>query len=300
MYIHELTTFITVADKGSFLKAATALYITPASVMNQINKLEGMIGIKLVERTNQGTRLTLAGQSIYNDSKKIIEYTDMAIQKAKKIADSEKLHVQVGTSILRPCKVLIDIWDSIDNGSLPFQIEIVPFDDSPFVLENILSSIGKNVDCFVSPCDSTEWKEKYNIHLLGYLPCRMAVPRKHRLANKKLLTWADLDGETIMLMKYGDSSVLNQMRDEIVSKHKKVKVVDTPNRYDTSIFNECEKMNYLMETLDVWKDIHPSILTIPMQWDYQIPYGIVYSKRPSQSFKKFIDLIQKPINSNML
>ena len=53
MYIRELTTFITVADQGSFLKAAQELYITPASVMNQMNKLENLVGAKLVERTNQ-------------------------------------------------------------------------------------------------------------------------------------------------------------------------------------------------------------------------------------------------------
>ncbi len=70
MYSRELTTFIAVADQGSFLKASKELYITPASVMNQINKLESLIGVKLIERTNQGTQLTAAGRSIYKDAKK--------------------------------------------------------------------------------------------------------------------------------------------------------------------------------------------------------------------------------------
>ena len=69
MYIRELTTFITVADQGSFLKAAQELYITPASVMNQMNKLESIVGAKLIERTNQGTTLTAAGRSIYQSAK---------------------------------------------------------------------------------------------------------------------------------------------------------------------------------------------------------------------------------------
>ena len=70
MYSRELTTFIAVADQGSFLKASKEQYITPASVMNQINKLESLIGVKLIERTNQGTQLTAAGRSIYKDAKK--------------------------------------------------------------------------------------------------------------------------------------------------------------------------------------------------------------------------------------
>jgi len=42
MYNHEFISFITAADHGSFLKAVQALYTTPASVMNQMNKLEKM------------------------------------------------------------------------------------------------------------------------------------------------------------------------------------------------------------------------------------------------------------------
>lgn len=48
MYNRELTTFISVADQGSFTKAAQDLYITPASIMNQMNKLKHIIGNKLI------------------------------------------------------------------------------------------------------------------------------------------------------------------------------------------------------------------------------------------------------------
>ena len=44
MYNRELITFITVADKGSFLKAAQELYTTPASVMNQMRSEERRVG----------------------------------------------------------------------------------------------------------------------------------------------------------------------------------------------------------------------------------------------------------------
>ena len=71
-------------------------------------------------------------------------------------------------------------------------------------------------------------------------------------------------GEIIMLVKHGDSPVLNKMRNDIETNHPQITVIDTPHFYDTSIFNECEQMGCLMETLDIWKDVHPSIVTIPM------------------------------------
>ena len=95
-----------------------------------------------------------------------------------------------------------------------------------------------------------------------------------------------------MMIRRGDSPVLNHMRDDILEEHPRIKIVDASNFYDTSVFNECEQMNYLMETLDIWTDIHPSLVTLPMEWEYEIPYGIVYAKTPSKAVAEFIDIIQ--------
>lgn len=297
MYNRELITFIIVADKGSFLKAAQELYTTPASVMNQMNKLESHIGAKLIERTNQGTHLTAAGRSIYQDAKQMIDFANEAIKKARQLAASEQDVIRIGTSILRPCKRLIDLWAEIDDGTLPFQIRIVPFDDDPAGLDSVVSSLGNQIDCFVGPCDSNEWRKQHSILLLGKLPCRIAVPRKHRLAKKKSLCWSDLDGETFMIIRSSDTPVLNQMRDDIFENHPQIKIADVSNFYDTSIFNECERMNYLMETLDVWTDVHPSLVTLPMEWKYEMPYGIIYAKKPSDAVKRFIGVIQQGCTS---
>ena len=297
MYSRELLTFMTVADKGSFLKAAEELYTTPASVMNQINKLERNVGVKLVERTNQGTRLTTAGCSFYQDAKQLISFADTAIKKAQRLAASEQKIIRVGTSILRPCKRFIELWNKIDDGSLPYQINIVPFDDEPKSFNAMMSSLGSNIDCFIGPCDSIEWRTNYNILQLDKLSCRIAVPRKHRLAKKDRLNWADLEGENLMIVKRGDSPTLDNMRDDVLKNHAGIQIIDTPNFYDTSVFNECERMNYLMETLDIWTDIHPSLVTLPVDWNYEIPYGIVYSKSPSRFVAEFIQMLQRSLNN---
>lgn len=288
MYSRELYTFVIATEKGSFLSASKELFITPASVMNQINKFESQIGIKLIERTNQGITLTSAGHSIYKEAKKIIKISDRAISQAKQIALNEQQIINVGTSILRPCKTLMDLWSEIDDETLPVTIHIVPFDDTPAGMDAMLSSLGKDIDCFVGPCDSITWRENYNILHIKNGKCEIAVPRKHKLAKKLSLNWDDLDGETIMLVKRGDSPTLNKMRDEIETKHPQITVIDTPHFYDTSIFNECEQIGCLMETLDIWRDVHPSIVTIPMEWDYTMPYGIIYAKHPSEIVESFI------------
>ena len=284
----EIAAFLAAAEQGSFLKAAKELHISAVSVMNQVNALEDFVGAKLLERTSQGTRLTAAGQSFQNDVRHILSLTQSAIQKARRLSKPAERIIRVGTSILRPCKVLINLCKEIDDG---FQIRIIPFDDAPGSLDTLLAPHEGKIDCFVSPCDSIEWAGKYNILPLDTLPCRVAVPRGHRLSAKKRLTWEDLDGERLMLIKRGDSPVLNSMRDEILREHAGIEIIDIPNRYDTSIFNECERLNCLMETLDIWVDVHPSLLTLPMEWRYAMPYGIVYAKEPEEAMKAFISRI---------
>ena len=128
--------------------------------------VKGIVGVKLIERTNQGTKLTAAGRSIYQDAKQMIEFSNIAIERARQFSAAEQNVIRVGTSILRPCKRLIDLWAEIDDGSQPFQIRIVPFDDEPSSLNAVISSLGNQIDCFVGQCDSIEWRAQHNILLL--------------------------------------------------------------------------------------------------------------------------------------
>ncbi|MBD5467973.1 MAG: hypothetical protein HDR21_07475 [Lachnospiraceae bacterium] len=192
--------------------------------------------------------------------------------------------------------MLVDLWSELDDGTLPVTIRIVPFDDSPASMEKMLETIGKEIDCFVGPCDSLTWKEKYNILVLKQGECCIAVPRKHRLAKREKLQWSDLDGENLMLVKRGDSPELDRLRDEIETKHPNISILDISHFYDTNVFNECEQTGCIMETLDIWKDVHPSIVTIPMEWEYKTYYGIVYAKQPSEPMQEFINIIQNTLD----
>ena len=59
MYHPLLKTFVYIVEMESFSKAAKKMYITPASVMKQINALEEHLHVKLVNRTHRGIKLTV-------------------------------------------------------------------------------------------------------------------------------------------------------------------------------------------------------------------------------------------------
>jgi LysR family glycine cleavage system transcriptional activator len=57
-----LLAFETIARRKSFSLAAEELHLTPSAVSHQVAKLEGLLGVRLFERSARGVELTPAGQ----------------------------------------------------------------------------------------------------------------------------------------------------------------------------------------------------------------------------------------------
>ena len=285
-------TFLTVADCGSFSSAAEQLYISKVSVMNQINALELRVGVPLFDRTHQGVILTAAGKSLYKNAKKLITLSEDYVREARQIGGSISRIIRVGTSMMRPCNSLVELWDKINSGT-DHQFSIVPFNDDVDGLNIMLNALGSKIDCIVTPCGSMALRMNYNFLPFGSCKCAVAMSKKHPLAKKDILRWEDIEHESLLLMRRGDSYVLDEMRDDILRDHKTINIIDVDGYYDISTFNLCEQQGYLMETLDIWTSLHPSLVTVPVEWRYEIPYGILYAKQPSDTVREFIDVIAK-------
>jgi DNA-binding transcriptional LysR family regulator len=63
--IHQLRYFVSVAEIGSFTRAAQACYVAQPSLSQQIRKLEEELGQALFERLGRRVRLTAAGHILY-------------------------------------------------------------------------------------------------------------------------------------------------------------------------------------------------------------------------------------------
>ena len=123
MYNKYLDIFIKVADCGSFTKAADELFMSPTAVMKQMNLMESDLDLSLFKRTNHGIVLTDAGKQIYKDAKYIINYSNEAIQKARDLETKENYTITIGTSLICPCKPLLDLWYKINDTNYSPQAE---------------------------------------------------------------------------------------------------------------------------------------------------------------------------------
>lgn len=290
MYNRVLDTFIQVADSKSFAKAAEKLFVSTVSVMKQINGFESSLGIKLFYRTSQGVTLTTAGHSIYQDAKELMRMSERSIQHAKDLAQQEQYTVRIGASQLYPYTMLNSKLSDLSRKQLPFQIKIVPFYDRERNSKSKLDLLEKEFDCFIGIYNHLQWAKDYSVLPLENIPYRLALPRSHRLAEKTQLTLEDLYGEALLLHSQGVFTNFDALREKINKEHPQIRILETA-AYSLEAFNICSQKNCLIISLDVWSGIHPSLITLPVDWDFEAQVGLIYSKCPSKLLKDFMTAI---------
>lgn len=285
-----MKTFLCVADCGSFNKAADKLFLSPPSVMKQINALEKHLELRLFDRTSQGIRLMPAGRVLYRRTKLLEDEAAKALAEARRESERAETTFCIGSSILNPCKPFMDLWYRVNQKFPGYKLHIVPFEDDHHGILSEISALGKKFDFLVGVCDSRRWLDRCNFYQLGTYQHCCAVSREHPLAQKERLTIEDLYGQTLMMVKQGDSSVVDGIRREI-GEHPQIKVEDTAQFYDMEVFNRCAQTGNVMVTLECWRDVHPSLVTLPVEWDHPIPYGLLYPKEPLEDIVKFLEAI---------
>lgn len=292
MYNYMLDTFIAVADCGSLNKAAERLYISPTAVMKQMNALEKHLALKLIERTASGIHLTDAGKIIYRDAKHIINFSKKSISDAKAALHAKDTTFCIGTSLLNPAKPFMDLWYNVNKNFPEYKLHLVPFEDNHEGILSEISQLGKKFDFLIGVCDSKAWFKLCNFLPLGRYKKMVSVSREHRLANKKNINIEDLYGETLMMVKRGDSGVNDFLRNDLEKNHPQIQIWDTPQFYDLSVFNHCAETGKVLLTIECWQDVHPALISIPVNWKYSIPYGLMYSLNASEDVLKLVKAVK--------
>ncbi len=293
MYHPTLDTFIAVSDCGSFTRAAERLYISPTAVMKQMNALEKQLGLKLVERTPSGIHLTSAGKSIYQDAKFMIDYSKKAIANAKAAELNCDTMFCVGTSLLNPAKPFMDLWYKVNKEFSGYKLHLVPFEDNHEGIVSEIRQLGEKFDFLIGVNDSRTWLSLCDFLPLGRYKKMVAVSREHRLASKTHIDIEDLYGETLMMVPRGDSGVNDFLRNDLEKNHPAITLEDTPQFFDLSVFNRCAETGKVLLSIECWQDVHPALVTIPVNWEYSIPYGLLYSHNAPEDVLRFISTVKK-------
>ena len=298
MYNPQLETFLRVADAGSFNKAAEQAFITPTAVIKQINSLETGLNVKLFERTHRGLHLTKAGMSLYKDAGYIIQYCKDAVIRAQNAMQEDTSVIRIGTSPMTPAGILVELWPKIHALCPEIKFQLVPFENTPENARHILANLGQEIDVVAGIFDDTLLDLRSCAGFeISREPLCCAVSIHHPLAEKNLLTCADLYGENLLLMRRNWSRYVDELRDELWRDHSQIKIVDF-EFYSVEVFNRCEISNDLLMAVRIWENVHPLLRVVPVEWEHSIPYGLLHSPAPSDTVQRFLEALKTVTGRN--
>src|SRR5262249_61145126 len=79
--LRQLRTFVAVAERGSFTRAADDLYVAQQAVSQQVKALETALGVTLLWRTSRRVELTPAGRVFLADCRRVLAAADRAVRR---------------------------------------------------------------------------------------------------------------------------------------------------------------------------------------------------------------------------
>ena len=260
--------------------------------MKQINALEKELSVTLFDRTNQGLRITKAGESFLQDARYLLEYTERAVRKAREIEEGEnRKSIRIGTSVMTPAKFILDIWSEVQSRMPTLKIELIPFENNPVNAVEILKNLGQHIDVVGGLYDENFLKERGCLASHMYdKKILLAVPVTHALSAEPLITPDNLKNRKVLFIHRGWNIYIDKLRDKL--ERKGVKTEDF-EMFNISAYNRAVAENTPIITVDGWQDVHPLLKLIPTSWEDSIPFGVFYSPTPTKLVKKFIGLLSE-------
>lgn len=197
MNLNQLRYFISVAESGSFTKAAMNHYISQTAITQQIHALEEKVGTKLLDRNSRPVSLTAAGRVFLKEAREILGKMDAALWKTREASTGLEGELRIGYT------------KGYEHSDLPkylrsFHHEYPNVRISCFRCDTDMLAAGLINGTYdvIFTWDSTNLRqeESLQLQLAQQVPLCVALYANHPLADRKELTRKELKNETILFM----------------------------------------------------------------------------------------------------
>lgn len=284
MYKPQLKTFVCAAQTGSFSKAAKMQSISAAAVLKQINMLEEEWKVTLFWRTHTGLLLTPEGRQLLQDAKYIMEYADSALSRVHGCQKGLQ-PLRIGVSRLTSTPFLPQLLPPIRRRCPDLQLQMVTFENKPEISRSMLQNFGQDIDLIIAMCDPIKKGNRTQLPLF-WEPVCCAMSVSHPLAGKERLSIEDLFGQSLMIVAKNRNSFIDRIRADLERNYPQIHLLDF-TYVDINAFNACAQSQNLMIAIGRWSSVHPLLHIAPVNWPYQLPFGLQYALHPSAAVQEF-------------
>ena len=197
MNLNQLRYFISVAENGSFTKAAMSHYVSQTAITQQIHALEENIGIQLLDRTSRPVSLTPAGKVFLKEAREILSRMDAALSRTREASTGLQGELRIGYTKGYEHSSLTNYLKTFHHQYPNVLISCYRCDTDALAS----GLINGNYDVIFT-WDSTNLRQEEALELkvVERVPLCVALYSNHPLARRKKLTRKDLKQETILFM----------------------------------------------------------------------------------------------------
>ena len=292
MLFTYLKAFITVADLGSFNKAAEELNLTTTAIMKRINKLESEVDAKLLVRDNNGVTLTQAGKSFFQDAQYIKRHIEDSIVRAQQIEKSERT-LKIGVTQLTPTNYFMDVWPFISQYCPDLNLELVPID---YVLGSNCSTFSSHTDSLDAMLGSFDQCMLDFFNCSGITICSLTLclcaSESNYLSSKEHLTLSDLKGQRVHMLKKqaGIGSTLDNVYRNFIELGADIVEFES---YNIDLLKEIDTCNDLLLCFPNIVNIYPQLKKLDLDLNETMSFGLIHTKEMSASLHSFISAFER-------
>jgi LysR family hydrogen peroxide-inducible transcriptional activator len=186
-----------VADTRHFGQAAARCFVSQPTLSAQLKKLEGYLGVQLIERQPRRIQLTEAGEAIVARARRILEAGDEIVTLAHRQRDP--LGGRLRLALLPTIgPYLLPLVAARIRKALPrIELLLYEYQTEPMLERLHTGDIDAGILALPVHADGLVQRELYAE------PFVVALPSDHALAQRRSLKVSDLDHETLLLLEDG-------------------------------------------------------------------------------------------------
>ncbi|WP_461175320.1 LysR substrate-binding domain-containing protein (plasmid) [Arthrobacter sp. Z1-9] len=195
MELHHLEAFLAVADELHFARAADRLHMAQPPLSRMIKQLERELGSSLFDRTTRSVQLTTAGNALVRPAMDVLEGVRAARRAVRSAGRGETGLVRVGFAgpsshplVGRLGRLVRELHPGIE----------LSLRNTTYHHEGIRSLLGGDLDLVFSRWQTRP--EGVSDRLIAVEHYVVVVPVSHRLAGRKRVSIADLEGEPFVVL----------------------------------------------------------------------------------------------------
>ncbi len=195
--LKDLRYLVALADERHFGRAAKRSFVSQPTLSAQLKKLEGYLGVQLIERQPNKVALTEAGEQIVGRARRILEASDEVVTLARAHRDPLAGRLRVALLPTIGPYLLPRVSREIRKSLPRLELRLYEYQTGQMLEKLHNGQVDLGVLALPVNLDGLDSRPLYEE------PFVVALPENHRLAKKTSLKAEDLKDESLLLLEDG-------------------------------------------------------------------------------------------------